>query len=48
MDAKALQKAIDQKRRQMLAAAKETDFEKAAFLRDEWIEMNNRLQAMQG
>lgn len=46
MDAKALQKAIDQKRRQMLAAAKETDFEKAAFLRDEWIEMNNRLQAI--
>lgn len=48
MDAKSLQKAIDQKRKQMLAAAKATDFEMAAFLRDEWIEMNNRLQAMQG
>ena len=37
MDAKALQKAIEQKRKQMLAAAKATDFETAAFLRDEWL-----------
>ena len=48
MDAKALTKAIDAKRKAMLAAAKETDFEKAAFLRDEMIEMQNRLQAMGG
>ena len=48
MDAKALEKAIDTKRRQMLAAAKATDFDIAARLRDEMIEMQNRLQAMQG
>jgi len=46
MDAKALTKAIDAKRKAMLAAAKATDFEAAAFLRDEIIEMQNRLQAM--
>lgn len=48
MDAKALQKAIEQKRKQMLAAAKATDFEMAAFLRDEWLEMQARLQALEG
>ena len=48
MDAKALQKAIEQKRKQMLAAAKATDFETAAFLRDEWLEMQARLQALEG
>lgn len=48
MDAKALEKAIDTKRKQMLAAAKATDFDLAARLRDEMIEMQNRLQAMQG
>lgn len=48
MDAKALEKAIDSKRKQMLAAAKATDFDIAARLRDEMIEMQNRLQAMQG
>ena len=48
MDAKALEKAIDTKRKQMLAAAKATDFDIAARLRDEMIEMQNRLQAMQG
>ena len=48
MDAKALEKAIDAKRKQMLAAAKATDFDIAARLRDEMIEMQNRLQAMQG
>ena len=47
MDAKALTKAIDAKRKAMLAAAKDTDFEKAAFLRDEMLEMQNRLQAME-
>ena len=46
MDAKALEKAIDEKRKQMLAAAKATDFETAAFLRDEMLEMQNRLQAI--
>ena len=48
MDAKQLEKAIDEKRKQMLAAAKATDFETAAFLRDEMLEMQNRLQAING
>ncbi|MBP5571098.1 MAG: excinuclease ABC subunit UvrB [Bacteroidales bacterium] len=48
MDAKALEKAIDLKRKQMLAAAKAQDFDIAAHLRDEMLEMQNRLQAMQG
>ena len=46
MDAAKLEKAIDQKRKAMLAAAKATDFETAAFLRDEMLEMQNRLQAI--
>ena len=46
MDAKKLEKAIEDKRKAMLAAAKATDFETAAFLRDEMLEMQNRLQAM--
>ena len=46
MDAKRLEKAIDDKRKAMLAAAKATDFETAAFLRDEMLEMQNRLQAI--
>ena len=48
MDAKSLEKAIDTKRKQMLAAAKATDFDIAARLRDEMLEMQNRLQAMKG
>jgi excinuclease UvrABC helicase subunit UvrB len=48
MDAKKLEKAIDEKRKQMLAAAKATDFESAAFLRDEMLEMQNKLQAITG
>ena len=48
MNAAQLEKAIDQKRKQMLAAAKATDFEMAAFLRDEMLEMQSRLQAIQG
>ena len=48
MNAKQLEKAIDQKRKAMLAASKATDFETAAFLRDEMLEMQNRLQAIQG
>ena len=46
MNIQTLTKAIDQKRKQMLAAAKATDFETAAFLRDEMLEMQNRLQAI--
>ena len=48
MNVQTLTKAIDQKRKQMLAAAKATDFEMAAFLRDEMLEMQNRLQAING
>ncbi len=48
MDAKKLEKAIEDKRKAMLAAAKATDFETAAFLRDEMLEMQNRLQVIQG
>ena len=47
MNAKQLEKAIDDKRKAMLAAAKATDFETAAFLRDEMLEMQNRLQAIE-
>jgi len=46
MNAAQLEKAIDQKRKAMLAAAKATDFETAAFLRDEMLEMQNRLQVI--
>lgn len=48
MDKKALGKAIEQKRRAMLAAAKELDFDNAARLRDEMLAMENRLEAMGG
>ena len=48
MNVQTLTKAIDNKRKQMLAAAKATDFEMAARLRDEMIEMQDRLQALQG
>ena len=48
MNIQTLTKAIDNKRKQMLAAAKATDFEMAARLRDEMIEMQNRLQALEG
>ncbi len=48
MDVKTLEKAIAAKSKQMLAAAKAQEFEIAARLRDEWIEMKNRLQSMQG
>ena len=48
MNVEKLTKAIDQKRKQMMAAAKATDFEMAAFLRDEMIAMQNKLQALQG
>ncbi len=46
MDKKALEKAIEQKRRAMLAAAKELDFDNAARLRDEMLAMEDRLSAL--
>ena len=46
MNVQTLTKAIDNKRKQMLAAAKATDFEMAARLRDEMIEMQDRLPAI--
>ncbi len=46
MDKKTLSKAVDLKRKQMLAAAKALDFDTAALLRDEMLEMEKRLQAI--
>ncbi len=46
-DAKALRKTIEQQRRAMLAAAKELDFDNAARLRDELLQMEDKLQAME-
>lgn len=46
-DAKTLRKAIEQQRRAMLAAAKELDFDNAARLRDELLQMEDKLQAME-
>lgn len=46
MDKKMLTKAVEQKRKQMLAAAKVLDFDSAALLRDEMLEMEKRLQAL--
>lgn len=47
MDKKALNKAIEQKRRAMLTAAKDLDFDTAARLRDEMLAMENRLDAIE-
>ncbi|MGN0236293.1 MAG: excinuclease ABC subunit UvrB [Paludibacteraceae bacterium] len=47
MNAKDLRKAIEQKRRAMLAAAKDLNFDQAAFLRDEMLQMEDKLQAME-
>lgn len=47
MNAKELKKAIEQKRRAMLAAAKDLNFDQAAFLRDEMLQMEDKLQAME-
>ncbi len=44
---KQLQKAAEQQRRAMLAAAKELDFTAAARLRDELLQMEDKLQAME-
>ena len=46
-DAKQLRKTIEQQRRAMLAAAKELDFDNAARLRDELLQMEDKLQAME-
>ena len=46
LDARKLEKAIQDKRRQMLAAAKQEDFQTAALLRDEMLLMEDRLQAI--
>lgn len=48
MDSRQLSKAIEQKRRAMLAAAKNLDFDNAARLRDEMLEMEKRLDAISG
>ena len=47
MNAKDLRKAIEQKRRAMLAAAKDLNFDQAAFLRDEMLQMEDKLQTME-
>ena len=47
MKAKDLNKAIEQKRRAMLAAAKDLNFDQAAFLRDEMLQMEDKLQSLE-
>jgi excinuclease ABC subunit B len=44
---KELEKASEKQRRAMLEAAKNLDFDTAARLRDEWLQMEDKLQAMQ-
>jgi excinuclease ABC subunit B len=46
-DKKELEKASEKQRRAMLDAAKNLDFDTAARLRDEWLQMEDKLQAMQ-
>jgi len=48
MDAKQLQRAADQKRKQMLAAAKDLNFDLAATLRDELLLMEDKIQVLMG
>ena len=48
MDLKQLQKAADQKRKQMLAAAKDLNFDLAATLRDELLMMEDKIQVLAG
>ena len=43
---KELEKASEKQRRAMLEAAKNLDFDTAARLRDEWLQMEDKLQAM--
>ena len=45
-DRKQLERASEQQRRAMLEAAKNLDFDTAARLRDEWLLMEDKLQAM--
>jgi excinuclease ABC subunit B len=44
---KELEKASEKRRRAMLEAAKNLDFDTAARLRDEWLQMEDKLQAME-
>ena len=44
---KELEKACEKQRRAMLEAAKNLDFDTAARLRDEWLLMEDKLQAME-
>ena len=44
---KELEKASEKQRRAMLDAAKNLDFDTAARLRDEWLQMEDKLQAME-
>ena len=46
LGARELRRAAEQKRRQMLAAAKDLDFNLAARLRDEMLQMEARLQIL--
>ena len=46
-DAKQLRKAIEMQRKAMLAAAKDLDFDVAAHLRDELLQMEDKLQAIE-
>jgi len=46
MSRKELERAIEKQRRAMLAAAKDLDFTTAARLRDELLQMSDRLQAI--
>ena len=43
---KQLERVSEQQRRAMLEAAKNLDFDTAARLRDEWLQMEDKLQAM--
>jgi excinuclease ABC subunit B len=43
---KELEKASEKQRRAMLEAAKNLDFDNAARLRDEWLQMEDKLQSM--
>lgn len=46
MSVKELEKAINQQRKRMLEAAKDLDFKSAALLRDEMLQMEDRLDAI--
>ena len=43
---KELEKASEKQRRAMLNAAKNLDFDTAARLRDEWLQMEDKLQCL--